>query len=93
MDDIATHFLLRLVPSLIPVGTVRTYKPKDADYYKLSRLAVLPNFRQLRFGRELVLALHDWVAQDAKESALAGKQSFVEVVSHSQIHVKQFYAK
>jgi hypothetical protein len=88
MDEGAVHFLLRLLPSHKPVGTVRTYK-SATDCYKLSRLAVLSNYRQFRFGRELVLALHDWVMQDTKE---AGAQSAI-VVCHSQLPVKSFYSK
>ncbi|KAG6903398.1 hypothetical protein C0995_005421 [Termitomyces sp. Mi166 len=71
----ATHFLLRLTPSLTPVGTIRGYKA-PGGYYKLSRLAVLKEYRNFRFGRELVLALHDWV----KAQALgAGSTEFVEI--------------
>jgi len=90
-DATATHFLLRLVPSLTPIGTIRTYKRKDADHsYKLSRLAVLKNYRQHKFGRELVLALHDWVKAEAIR---IGGRDAAEVISHSQIPVKGFYAK
>lgn len=89
MDEIAVHFLLRLLPSLKPVGTIRAYKSTGTDYYKLSRLAVLPDYRRHRFGRELVLALHNWVIQEAKQ---AGVQH-ATVVSHSQLPVKSFYSK
>ncbi|KAG6910973.1 hypothetical protein DXG01_006027 [Tephrocybe rancida] len=88
-DPTATHFLLRLTPSLTPIGTIRAYKA-PGGYYKLSRLAVLKDYRNYRFGRELVLALHDWV----KAHALgAGSTEWVEIVSHSQLPVKGFYAK
>ncbi|KAG6889232.1 hypothetical protein C0992_005927 [Termitomyces sp. T32_za158] len=87
--EIATHFLLRLTPSLTPVGTIRGYKT-PGGYYKLSRLAVLKNYRSCRFGRELVLALHDWIKTDALN---AGSTDWVEVVSHSQLPVKGFYTK
>jgi hypothetical protein len=55
----------------------------------LSRLSVLKDFRNLHFGRELVLALHKWVATDA----LSRGEHSVKVVCHSQIPVKAFYAK
>ncbi|GLB34059.1 putative acetyltransferase (GNAT) [Lyophyllum shimeji] len=89
-DPTATHFLLRLTPSLTPVGTIRGYKA-PGGYYKLSRLAVLKDYRSFRFGRELVLALHDWVKADALSAG--GDNKFVEIVSHSQLYVKGFYAK
>ncbi|TFK55607.1 acyl-CoA N-acyltransferase [Heliocybe sulcata] len=89
-DETAAHFLLRLVPSLTPIGTIRSYKATNAPYYKLSRLAVLKDYRKYGFGRELVLALHNWVIQDAKGRGLTGS---APVVSHSQIPVKRFYAK
>ncbi|KAG6842057.1 hypothetical protein C0991_003583 [Blastosporella zonata] len=59
-------------------------------YDVLSRLAVLKDYRSFRFGRELVLALHDWVKPHALS---AGSTEWVEIVSHSQIPVKGFYAK
>ncbi|EPQ59153.1 acyl-CoA N-acyltransferase [Gloeophyllum trabeum ATCC 11539] len=89
-DETATHFLLRLVPALTPVGTIRAYRSKDGSYYKLSRLAVLKDYRKYGWGRELVLALHNWVVQDATSQGLSGP---VPVVCHSQIPVKRFYAK
>lgn len=89
-DASATHFLLRLVPSLEPIGTVRCLKPKGKDYYKLGRLAVLRKYRKYRFGRALVLALHEWARQDAAKSGLTGH---ITLISHSQVPVKAFYAK
>ncbi|KAF9006612.1 acyl-CoA N-acyltransferase [Cyathus striatus] len=90
MEDIATHFLLRLIPSLTPIGTIRVYKNPGASYYKLSRLAVLKDYRKYSFGRTLVLALHDWVKATAQQ---AGEVRPVQIVAHSQIYVKGFYAK
>ncbi|KZT24597.1 acyl-CoA N-acyltransferase [Neolentinus lepideus HHB14362 ss-1] len=89
-DETAGHFLLRLVPSLTPIGTIRAYRPNGAPYYKLGRLAVLKDYRKYGFGRELVLALHAWVIQDAKAR---GRTGTIPVISHSQIPVKRFYAK
>lgn len=91
MEDKATHFLLRLTPSLTPIGTIRGFKYPGKDYYKLTRLAVLKDYRKYRFGRELVEKLHDWVREDAlRQSNTAG---LVDIISHSQIPVKAFYAK
>ncbi|KAF8914218.1 acyl-CoA N-acyltransferase [Gymnopilus junonius] len=91
MEDKATHFLLRLTPSLTPVGTIRGFKYPGKDYYKLTRLAVLKDYRKYRFGRELVERLHDWVREDALLQGTAA--GLVDIVSHSQIPVKGFYAK
>ncbi|KAF8076661.1 acyl-CoA N-acyltransferase [Lyophyllum atratum] len=88
-DPTSTHFLLRLTPSLTPIGTIRAYKA-PGGYYKLSRLAVLKDYRSFRFGRGLVQALHDWVKTDATS---AGTTDFAEIVCHSQLYVKGFYAK
>ena len=90
LDETATHFLLRLTPSLTPIGTIRC--TKHEGYYKLSRLAVLKDFRQYRFGRALVQSLHDHVTADAKASGLRAPQT-VKIIAHSQIPVKGFYGK
>ena len=91
LDETAEHFLLRLLPSLQPIGTVRASRAScgGAPYYKLSRLAVLKDFRKHSLGRELVLALHKWAATDAQSH---GEHS-AKVICHSQIPVKAFYAK
>jgi predicted GNAT family N-acyltransferase len=91
LDETAEHFLLRLLPSLQPIGTVRASRAScaGAPYYKLGRLAVLKDFRKQNFGRELVFALHRWVPTDAQSR---GEHS-AKVVCHSQIPVKVFYAK
>ncbi|KDR83997.1 hypothetical protein GALMADRAFT_690220 [Galerina marginata CBS 339.88] len=94
MEDNATHFLLRLTPSLTPIGTIRAFKVPGKEYYKLTRLAVLKDYRQYRFGRALVERLHDWVNEDALRNNGANTTgALVEIVSHSQIPVKGFYAK
>ncbi|KAH9850796.1 acyl-CoA N-acyltransferase [Lenzites betulinus] len=92
-DEEATHILLRLLPSRKPVGTIRCVKLKE--YYKLTRLAVLKECRQHRFGRVLVQSLHDYVRAHAKASgaALGSPGRTVKVVAHSQIPVKGFYVK
>lgn len=91
LDETAEHFLLRLLPSLQPIGTVRACRACSGGvpYYKLSRLAVLKAYRKHHLGRELVLALHEWVTTDYQSR---GEQS-AKVVCHSQIPVKAFYAK
>ena len=89
-DPTATHFLLRLVPSLTPIGTIRAYRVEGPNYYKLSRLAVLKPYRQYRFGRDLVLALHKWVQDDVKR---IGALQPAQLVCHSQLPVKGFYSK
>ncbi|EIW82280.1 hypothetical protein CONPUDRAFT_54556 [Coniophora puteana RWD-64-598 SS2] len=87
-DPRATHILLRLVPSMTPIGTIRAVKLAPGKY-KLSRLAVLKEYRQYRFGRDLVHALHAWVEQSASQDGVQSAQ----IIAHSQIPVKPFYAK
>ncbi|KAI0254831.1 acyl-CoA N-acyltransferase [Lactifluus subvellereus] len=92
LDETAEHFLLRLLPSLQPIGTVRASRTSSqgVPYYKLSRLAVLDEYRKHHFGRELVFALHEWTIAD---SLSRGDEQSVKVACHSQIPVKAFYAK
>ncbi|KAG0709886.1 acyl-CoA N-acyltransferase [Suillus ampliporus] len=78
-DPTATHWLLRLVPSLEPIGTIRAQAA--GSYYKLARLVVLKEYRHYKFGRNLVLALHNWAKVDARNS---GVVDFVKLVCHSQ---------
>lgn len=93
LDETAEHFLLRLLPSLQPIGTIRASRAQPSfdgvPYYKLSRLAVLKDYRKYHFGRELVLALHDWVVIDVQSRG----EHPATVVCHSQIPVKAFYAR
>ncbi|KAJ2913281.1 hypothetical protein MD484_g7123, partial [Candolleomyces efflorescens] len=89
-EDNATHFLLRLVPSLTPIGTIRTVLT-NGDYYKLTRLAVLKEYRKYRFGRELVESMHEWVKAHALETNADRRP--VTIVCHSQLPVQGFYAK
>ena len=92
-DKTGTHFLLRLTPSLAPIGTIRCVAAHD--YYKLTRLAVLEDYRQYRFGRVLVLSLHDFVKADAWAKTPPGSRvaDTAKVVSQSQIPVKAFDGK
>ncbi|KAF5393045.1 hypothetical protein D9757_001284 [Collybiopsis confluens] len=91
LDPVSIHFLLRLKPSLIPIGVIRCsqYGPGT---YKLSRLAVLKEYRRFKFGVELVQTLHNWIQADANQGQGQAGGS-VKVVCHSQIPVKSFYAK
>ena len=65
-------------------------QPGDHDrVYKLSRLCVLKEYRQCKFGRALVLALHHWVKEVAKQAGLLS----VNIHAHAQIYAIPFYAK
>ncbi|KAH9943238.1 acyl-CoA N-acyltransferase [Epithele typhae] len=101
-DDAATHFLLRLTPSMQPIGTIRCVRGPHGAYYKLTRLAILHGFRKHRFGRALVLALHDYIRTDVRARAAAAaapgpagspEPTSVTVVCSSQLPAKGFYAK
>jgi GNAT superfamily N-acetyltransferase len=74
---------LRLLPSLEPIGTIRAHKVESAasSYYKLARLVVLKEYRHYKFGGNLVLALHNWAKDHARNS---GVIDFVKIVCHSQ---------
>lgn len=82
---------------MLPIGTIRAVKvigqggSQDHIYYKLGRLAVIKSYRDRRFGRDLVLALHKWVKEDTKRSY--DHLEVATVVAHSQIPVKPFYCK
>jgi GNAT superfamily N-acetyltransferase len=52
-----------------------------SSYYKLARLVVLKEYRHYKFGRNLVLTLHDWVKDHARNS---GVIDTVKIVCHSQ---------
>ena len=58
-------------------------------YYKLSRLAVLKEYRKFGFGRVLVLALHDCAIQNALKCSIPT----ATIVAHAQLYVKPFYSK
>lgn len=68
-EDISTHILLRLTPSMEPIGTIRGYLvPGSTDTYKLTRLAVTKEYRKYGFGRKLVEALHQWIRSHVTQS-------------------------
>jgi predicted GNAT family N-acyltransferase len=52
-----------------------------SSYYKLTRLVVLKEYRHYKFGRNLVLALHNWAKDHARNS---GVIDYVKIVCHSQ---------
>ncbi|KAG7447472.1 acyl-CoA N-acyltransferase [Guyanagaster necrorhizus] len=88
-----THFLLRLLPSLQPIGTIRGVR-LSSSYYKIGRLAVLDQYRKFKLGKELLLGLREWVKIDASPMATMPEHDVsASVVCHSQIPVKGFYAK
>ncbi|KIJ37423.1 hypothetical protein M422DRAFT_33756 [Sphaerobolus stellatus SS14] len=90
LDPLATHLLLRIVPSGTPIGTIRVTKPKGASYYKVSRLVVLKEYRKFRLGKELVQAAHGVIIKDHHKS---GSQGPIEAVLHAQIYAIGFYRK
>ncbi|KAF5322787.1 hypothetical protein D9619_000606 [Psilocybe cf. subviscida] len=96
-DPNTAHILLRLTPSITPIGTIRGVKIAKADstYYKLSRLAVLKEYRKFSFGRALVETFHDWTRADALKSLPDGSDpasATATIACHSQIPVKGFYS-
>ena len=90
------HFLLRLVDTHAPAGTIRATRPAGAPYYKLTRLAVHAQYRAHRLGAALARHMHAWVLADARAEAgpaAASAGAHAEVVAHSQIPAMGFYAK
>ncbi|CAG7848343.1 SubName: Full=Uncharacterized protein {ECO:0000313/EMBL:CCA74127.1} [Serendipita indica DSM 11827] len=87
----STHVLLRLVQGLEPIGTIRIVHLSPTDK-KLGRLCVLKPYRNFKFGKDLVLAAHDYIRKQAVTSN--GEDGpRLSVSLHSQIYVKGFYAK
>lgn len=58
-DDTATHLLLRLTPSLTPIGTLRLYPAPDGSHLILGRVAILAAYRKYGLGKVLMLAGHE----------------------------------
>ncbi|KAL9713150.1 hypothetical protein Ac2012v2_004391 [Leucoagaricus gongylophorus] len=98
-EEHATHLLLRLTPSLLPIGTIRGYLiPNTTDTYQLTRLALLKDYRKYGFGRHLVEAFHDWVKSDASSTTGSviihpPQPRQIKINCHSQIYAKGFYSK
>ncbi|KAH8830336.1 acyl-CoA N-acyltransferase [Flagelloscypha sp. PMI_526] len=59
------HILLRLVDNKAPIGTIRCARIGETEF-KLSRLAVLDEYRKFKFGQKLVLALADYTKAKTK---------------------------
>lgn len=83
------HLLLRLLPSLEPIGTARLINLSPTKT-KLGRLCVLKEYRSLNFGKDLVLASHKEMVERARAAGIVEE---LEVSLHSQLHAKGFYAK
>ncbi|XP_006456823.1 hypothetical protein AGABI2DRAFT_78761 [Agaricus bisporus var. bisporus H97] len=95
-EDISTHILLRLTPSMEPIGTIRGYLvPGSTDTYKLTRLAVTKEYRKYGFGRKLVEALHQWIRShdELVQKHKHQPPNLIKIISHSQIYAKGFYAR
>ncbi|WOO82017.1 putative protein YyaT [Vanrija pseudolonga] len=77
-----------------PVGTVRLIPAKA----KLTRLAVLKDYRKYGLGKQLVNALEGYVVSHPDEmtgqvKVGADGKKRVQIKIHSQVPVKPFYAK
>jgi hypothetical protein len=53
------------------------------SYYKLSRLVVLKEYRHYGFGGNLVLALHNWVKDDARQSGMVDCEKWFVTLKQS----------
>ncbi|KZV70314.1 acyl-CoA N-acyltransferase [Peniophora sp. CONT] len=63
-DATATHLLLRLTPSLTPIGTLRLYRVHDASYLMLGRVSILSVYRKYGLGKVLMQAAHERVVRE-----------------------------
>ena len=84
-DAQSTHFLLRITPSLLPIGTIRMNKLSEGQY-KLSRLVVLKEYRSFGFGRDLVQCANQWAIGHSDSQR-------IQISTHVQLYAKNFYAK
>ncbi|KIY49485.1 acyl-CoA N-acyltransferase [Fistulina hepatica ATCC 64428] len=89
-DQNTGHLLLRIKDAeQTAVGTIRAVRLSHS-VFKLTRLAILKDYRKCGFGSILVNALHDF----AKQQANCGPdEPPLRIVCHSQIHAKPFYTK
>lgn len=76
----SVHFLLRLLPSLEPIGTIRLVLAKG----KVGRLCLLKDYRKCGFGRDLMVKCHQ---MSASEPGLSQTELY------AQIPAMPFYAK
>ena len=83
------HLLLRLLPSLEPIGTVRLIDLSPTKK-KLGRLCVLKEYRSFKFGKDLILASHKAIIDRARAAEVVEN---LEVSLHSQLYVKGLYTK
>ena len=83
------HLLLRLLPSLEPIGTVRLVDLSPTKK-KLGRLCVLKEYRSFKFGKDLILASHQAIIDRARAAGIVEE---LEVSLHSQVYVKGLYTK
>lgn len=82
IDTSTAHFLVRLTPSLEPIGTIRIFpnpsvnatpehahhgKPLPKLTYELGRLCVSAAYRKHGFGSVLVDAAHTWVKEQMRK--------------------------
>ena len=81
LDPLATHYLLEVDNS--PVGTARVRSPKEGQV-KIERVAILPNHRGQRLGRQLM----DYILNDLRPHA-----NLKIVVLGAQLPVIPFYEK
>ncbi|GAA3729240.1 GNAT family N-acetyltransferase [Salinicoccus jeotgali] len=78
-EDTSTHILLT---ADTPVGTVR-YRPAGDGLIKIERMAVLPEARGLKYGRELMAFVHKHAREAGYAKARLG----------AQVHAADFYRK
>jgi predicted GNAT family N-acyltransferase len=89
----STHVLLRLVPSLEAIGTIRIVHLSPSEE-KIGRLCVLKSYRNFKFGMDLMLEAHNYLLTKLKNTATQdGGENSVLVSLHSQLYVKGFYQK
>ncbi|KAG8890490.1 hypothetical protein FRB98_007837 [Tulasnella sp. 332] len=82
---LSVHYLLQMLPSKEPAGTVRIVPSKT----KIGRLCLLPDYRKHRFGSDLMSKAHGFLQSYLAEHHLKeGKISL-----HAQIPVIPFYAR
>ena len=82
-DEAATHVLL--LADGIPVGTGRIFADSDqADTARLGRVAVLKEYRGLKFGQVLIARLLD---------EIRAQPQFRRVLIHAQTSVVELYAR
>lgn len=82
---LAVHYLLRLLPSREPIGTVRIVPTK----MKIGRLCLHADYRKHGFGSDLMVKGQLHLGSYLAERGLGPSQ----IALHSQIPVVPFYAK